>query len=58
MFNIMELRVIRSAVHRRIEELKKRQSILDPESDDALDASSDLVVLVRILDKIKEHKEV
>ncbi len=41
-----------------MEALEKRKEILDPESDDAVEATNDLMVLKAILEKIKERNEV
>ncbi len=58
MFTVAELRLIRNAVHVRMEELKKRKGILDPESDDSIEATNDLMLLQIILDKIRERPDV
>lgn len=42
----------------QLKELKRRRAILDPESDDALEANLDAVVLTRLLEKIKTLPEV
>jgi hypothetical protein len=41
-----------------MEELKKRRAILDPESDDAIEAINDLMLLKIILEKINDQKDV
>jgi hypothetical protein len=41
-----------------MEELKKRKGILDPESDDSIEATNDLMLLQIILDKIRERPDV
>lgn len=58
MFTVTELRLIRNAVYVRMEELKKRKAIVDPESDDSIEATNDLMLLKIILEKIKERPEV
>lgn len=50
--------MIRNAVYVRMEELKKRKAIVDPESDDSIEATNDLMLLKIILEKIKERPEV
>jgi hypothetical protein len=54
----MELRLIRHAVHKIMENLKKRIQILDPESDEVVEAVNDLKSYQIILDKIKERQDV
>ena len=58
MFTVTELRLIRNAVYVRMEDLKKRKAIVDPESDDSIEATNDLMLLKIILEKIKERPEV
>ena len=58
MFNVMELRLIHYSINNTMENLKKRLAILNPESDDVIEASNDLMMLQEILDKIKANKEV
>ncbi|GLQ32853.1 hypothetical protein GCM10007876_33320 [Litoribrevibacter albus] len=58
MFNTMELRLIRYSVKQTMENLKKRKSILDPESDDSVEITNDLMMFQNILEKINEKPEV
>lgn len=58
MFSVMELRLIRHAVHKTMENLKKRVQVLDPESDEVVEAVNDLKSYQIILDKIKEREDV
>lgn len=58
MFSTMELRLIRASVKKTMESLKKRLEMLDPESDDAVEASNDLVLYQSIVDKISEKSDV
>lgn len=58
MFSAMELRLIRHAVTKTMDDLKKRLQILDPESDDAVGAVNDLRLYKIILEKINEREDV
>ena len=58
MFSVMELRLIRSSVHRVMDGLKKQVQKLDPESDEVVEAVNDLKVYQNILDKINEREDV
>ena len=58
MFGVMELRLIRHSVNKTMEDLKKRAQILDPESDEMVEAVNDLKLYQIILDKINERKDV
>ena len=58
MFSEMELRLIRHAVHKTMETLTNRVQVLDPESDELVEAVNDLTMYQTILDKINERKEV
>ena len=58
MFGTQELRLIRYAVKQTMDNLKKRQTILDPESDDAVEIANDLSLYAIILEKIAEKPEV
>ena len=58
MFSVMELRLIRHSVHKTMESLKKRAHVLDPESDEVVEAVNDLKIYQTILDKINERKDV
>jgi hypothetical protein len=54
MFDTMELRLIRYSVKGTMEALQKRKSILDPESDDAVEITNDLMLYKQILEKISK----
>jgi len=41
-----------------MEELIKRRGILDPESDDAIEVTHDLIMYQSIMEKINEREEV
>jgi len=58
MFSTMELRLIRYSVKQTMDNLKKRKSILDPESDDSVEITNDLMMYQNILEKINEVPEV
>lgn len=58
MFSTIELRLIRYAVTKVMENLKNRLKILDAESDEAVEARNDLPLYKGILDKIKEREDV
>lgn len=58
MFSTMELRLIRYSVKQTMDNLQKRRGILDPESDDAVEITNDLMLYQNILDKISENSEV
>ncbi|WP_444894692.1 hypothetical protein ACJJIW_11705 [Microbulbifer sp. JMSA004] len=58
MFGIQELRLIRYSVKQTMENMKKRKSILDPESDDAVEISNDLALYSIILEKISDNPDV
>jgi len=58
MFGTQELRLIRYAVKQTMDNLKKRQTILDPESDDAVEIANDLSLYAIILEKIAGNPEV
>jgi len=58
MFSVMELRLIRHSVHNTMENLKKRVQVLDPESDEVVEAVNDLKLYQTILEKISERKDV
>jgi hypothetical protein len=58
MFNTMELRLIRYSVKQTMENLIKRKFILDPESDDLIEITNDLMMYQNILEKINETPEV
>ena len=58
MFGTQELRLIRYSVKSTMASLKKRQNILDPESDDAVEIANDLSLYSIILEKISDLPEV
>lgn len=58
MFNAIELRLIRYSVKQTMENLKKRKSILNPESDDSVEIVNDLIVYQNILEIINEKPSV
>ena len=58
MFGVLELRIIRASVLDRMQNLKKRMAILDPESDDAVEIINDLMIYQNIIDKINEREDV
>ncbi|WP_444996949.1 hypothetical protein [Aliikangiella sp. IMCC44359] len=58
MFNTMELRLIRYSIKQTMENLQKRKSILDPESDDSVEITNDLMMYQNILEKINETPDV
>ena len=58
MFSVMELRLIRHAVSKTMENLKSRLKMLDRESDEAVEAANDLVLYKTILEKLKAREDV
>lgn len=58
MFSVMELRLIRHAVSRTMQNLQERLRILDPESDDAVEIRNDLMGYQTIVQKISEREDV
>jgi len=54
MFSVMELRLVRTSVAKTMKNLESRLKILDPESDDAVEATNDLMLYKTILEKINE----
>jgi hypothetical protein len=58
MFSAMELRLIRVSVKKNIEDLLKRKAILDPESDDAVEITNDLMIYQNIIEKINDREDV
>ena len=58
MFSTMELRLIRHSVKSTMENLKKRLSILDPESDDAIEITNDLMMYQAVIEKINDSSDV
>jgi len=58
MFSTMELRLIRNSVNKTMDNLQKRLEILDPESDDAVEISNDLMLYNSIIEKISDSPEV
>jgi len=58
MFRVIELRLIRSSVKKTMDDLLKRKAILDPESDDSVEITNDLMVYQNIMDKINDREDV
>lgn len=58
MFSTMELRLIRYSVKQTMENHQKRLKILDPESDDAVEFTNDLMMYNNIIEKINEDSKV
>lgn len=58
MFSVMELRLIRTSVKKTMEEVIKRKSNLDPESDEAIEVTNDLMICQNIVEKINDREEV
>lgn len=58
MFSLIELRLIRYSVKKTMENMQNRLKILDPESDDAVEAKNDLMIYQNILDKINDRPDV
>lgn len=58
MFSIKELRLIRYSVKRTMEELIKRNKVVDPESDEAVEIPNDLILYQMIIEKINDRKDV
>jgi len=58
MFSVIELRLIRNSISNTMKKLQERRNILDPESDDAVEATNDLMIYQNILEKIKEREDV
>lgn len=58
MFGTQELRLIRYSVKQTMEALRKRQAILDSDSDDAIAIANDLSLYQIILEKIADKPEV
>lgn len=58
MFSIMELRLIRHAVKRTMEELVKHKETIDPESEEAAEIPNDLMQYQIIIEKINDRKDV
>ncbi len=54
----MELRLIRASTKKTMDDLLKRKNILDPESDDAVEITNDLMIYQNIIDKINDRKDV
>lgn len=54
----MELRLVRTSVKKTMEDLMKRKKILDPESDDAVEITNDLMIYQNIIDKINDRDDV
>lgn len=58
MFSIIELRLIRHAISKEVDQCEKKLNILDPDSDDSIEIGNDLMILRTILEKISENKDV
>ena len=58
MFSVMELRLIRHAVSKQLEQDEKKLHILDPDSDDSIEIGNDLLILRNIIDKINARADV
>lgn len=58
MLSVMELRLVRTSVKKTMEDLMKRKKILDPESDDAVEITNDLMIYQNIIDKINDRDDV
>lgn len=58
MFSVMELRLIRYSVQKTMDNLLKRKAILDPESEDAIEITNDLMGYQNILDTINDEDNV
>jgi hypothetical protein len=58
MFSVIELRLIRHAVHKELELSEKKLKILDPDSDDSIELGNDSMLLRTILEKIDETEGV
>jgi len=58
MFSVMELRLIRYSVKKTMDNLIKRKAILDPESDDSIEITNDLMGYQNILDTINDDDRV
>ena len=53
----MELRIIKYSVSNTMRIKQKQLSILDPESDDAVEISNDLMLYQSIIEKINESEK-
>ncbi|GAB2197060.1 hypothetical protein [Sessilibacter sp. MAH4] len=58
MFNVQELRLIRHAVSKELDDCEKKLKILDPDSDDSIEIGNDSMLLRVILEKIANVEEV
>ena len=58
MFSVIELRLIRVSFKKTIDSLAKRRSILDPESEDIVEITNDLMIYQNIIEKIGHRKDV
>jgi len=58
MFSVIELRLIRHSVYKSMENVKKKLNILDPESDEAVEATNDLMIYQNIIEKVNERGDV
>ena len=58
MFSVIELRLIRNAIHEAMKKSQDQRTTLDPESDDAVEATNDLMIYQNIVEKIDEREDV
>lgn len=58
MFSVIELRIIRHSILNTMVNMKERLRILDPESDDAVEITNDLMIHQNILKKIDDRDDV
>jgi len=54
----MELRIIRSTVSSAMDDMKNKLSQLDPESNDCVEITNDLVIYQNIIEKINDREDV
>ncbi len=58
MFSVIELRLIRNAIHEAMKKSQDKRTKLDPESDDVVEATNDLMIYQNIVEKIDEREDV
>jgi len=58
MFSVMELRIISSSIQDKMLKLQEKLKILDVESDEAVEATNDLMIYQNILEKISNREDV
>lgn len=58
MFSVIELRLIRASIKKTMDDLVKRKNILDPESDDSVEITNDLMIYKNIIEKIDDRQDV